>query len=230
MAEKPIFFKPWKIKVIQEWDFEKQGPMQTRRDPFIILPSPARIEKYEPHETGWMTLLPKDKGKTIWLPTSNSGKTGIFEPRYLTSCYQPGDHLWVREAWFPFALDRPEGSYYHLTHYQAIYTGKLPHGEHWHSPMMMHKNRARLWLEVLDVKVERVQDIPHKDAIAEGIKEWIESLPPKKCEEFELREQQLSISQLAYSYLWDIIYKKKPEFQWQANPWVWVYALRRIEK
>ena len=103
----------------------------------------------------------------------------------------PGDRLWVREPWAteagydwtkPRDLPRvyPPGD--NACGMQAAtiwYSDELgsmktfPRGPELHgrirSPRFMPKWAARLWLELTDVRVERVQDISVMDCVAEGI-------------------------------------------------------------
>lgn len=82
---------------------------------------------------------------------------------------------------------------------------------------------SRILLEIVSVRVERIQEITHDDAIAEGVDAYIESLKDKTA---ELREQSLSLKQLAFSYLWDSAYPGS----WDRNDWVWVIEFRRINE
>jgi hypothetical protein len=206
MREKPIFFKPWKIKVIQEWDFEKQGPMQTRR---VVKPFPGGIV--------FTTELSKK------------------------APYQPGDHLWVWEVWCDggreYEDDTPEAPCYQWIGYRLdnqsilyrvgdakiIEVDILDDDEDikWRSPIYMPKWASRLWLEVLDVKVERVQEISEGDAYREGVQQtWDIYYPP--VEDICFRA--------GFYTTWNDIYKKKPEYQWDKNPWVWVYEFRKLKE
>lgn len=74
-------------------------------------------------------------------------------------------------------------------------------------------------LQILNVRVERLQKISHDDCIAEGTRECAGH------KEFELREQRLTVAQLAYSYLWDSISK---EYPWSSNPLVFAYEFKPI--
>lgn len=79
----------------------------------------------------------------------------------------------------------------------------------------MPKEAARIWLKVVDVRVERLQDITPDEAINEGTKE---QFPPLAVDEF--RE------------IWNATIKK-PDldcYGWEANPWVWVIEFERCEK
>jgi len=83
---------------------------------------------------------------------------------------------------------------------------------------------SRILLEVKTVRVERVRDVSHNDALAEGIDAWIDTLNDKTG---ELRAQRLTLKQLAFSYLWDSINVKRG-FGWDVNPWVWVVTFKQV--
>jgi hypothetical protein len=131
--------------------------------------------------------------------------------------YQLRDRLWVREAHFQskgiggYAAgvdpDRdPDGATIDIA-YKAgpDYGADVP----WASGALMPRWASRLTLIVTDVRVQRVQYISEADAIAEGAPE---------CD--------IPIDHLCagargnFSRLWDTIYAKRPEHQWEANPWV----------
>ena len=88
----------------------------------------------------------------------------------------------------------------------------------------MFKKDARLSLEVLDVRVERVRDISEGDAQAEGFMGWYQPLHPDDGS----TDGRLPSDE--FKEYWNTIHKKKPEYQWEANPWVWMYEFKKIEK
>lgn len=101
--------------------------------------------------------------------------------------------------------------------------------------IFMPQAYARIFLKVINVRVERLQDISEEDAIAEGIEQvggeaslspWRNYLKGKKGEML----QHCSSPKRSYQTLWDSINKKEPEKQWQANPYVFIYEFERIEK
>ncbi|MBD1229259.1 hypothetical protein [Xenorhabdus griffiniae] len=76
-------------------------------------------------------------------------------------------------------------------------------------------------LEITDVRVERLQDISRKDAIAEG--------GPPSHTSIDAVSQQFGFPDFSRSWFaqtWWSIYDKE---SWAANPWVWVIEFRRIE-
>ena len=91
----------------------------------------------------------------------------------------------------------------------------------------MPKKYARIWLEVTDVRVERVQDISEEDAIAEGIKNVGETDWPKY--EVKGNDKLTNYPQVALAELWDSLNAKRG-FGWDINPFVWVNEFKRIER
>jgi hypothetical protein len=104
--------------------------------------------------------------------------------------------------------------------------------EHWmarRTAMFMPKSMARTWLEITEVRVERLQDISEEDAIAEGIE------PIHEGAKHLWRNYSTSMNEpgwfpdprRSYQSLWDSINKKKQP--WSKNPWVWVISFLRIK-
>jgi hypothetical protein len=88
----------------------------------------------------------------------------------------------------------------------------------WRSPRFMPKAAARLFLEVKNVRVERLQAITEEDARAEGI------LPdtPFKDMGYQWTARDNFIE------LWDTLYAKRGH-PWRDNDWVFVYSFGRID-
>ena len=74
---------------------------------------------------------------------------------------------------------------------------------------------VRIWLEVINVRVKRLQDINVKDITAEGINDGLNNRCPK-------------IARNNFKALWDSINGKK--YPWDSNPWVWVIKFKVIKK
>ena len=83
------------------------------------------------------------------------------------------------------------------------------------SPLFLPKKFARIWLEVVSVRFERVQDISLEDIRKEGL-----SFPA---------EMDGSIMRTEFKQLWDSINGKRPGCSWVNNLWVWVVEFRRIK-
>ncbi len=89
----------------------------------------------------------------------------------------------------------------------------------WRSPLFMPAWAARYFIQITDVKPQRLQEINFRDTEAEGI--WIYEDPWKA--------KGLSVSQcrMRYARLWDSI---NPDYPWASNPWVWVYNFIRTKE
>lgn len=109
------------------------------------------------------------------------------------------DILYVRETW----AKSMEGTYMYKATDNPIIIDR------WHPSIHMPKEAARLFLRVIGVRVERLQDIDDDGVVAEGL---------KIGDDFDV--------------LWDSTIKKAdlPLYGWDANPWVWVIEFERCEK
>jgi hypothetical protein len=125
-----------------------------------------------------------------------------------------GDSLWVRETW-AHIYERADGQRFterrdwvtykrHWIEYRATSEEPPPT---WRSPIHMSRATSRIQLNVSAVRVERLHDIKHADAAAEG---W----PGPD-------EKHLNASSW-YAALWDSINAKRAP--WASNPWVWVIS------
>lgn len=127
-----------------------------------------------------------------------------------------GDHLWVREAW------RTESD-----HYNDLSPSQLSGEEtilyaadaDWslnksvgraRASMHMPRWASRILLEVVSVRVERLQAITKADAEAEGVAPW--------------RDEKIAHVAM-YRELWESI--NGPN-SWAANPWVWRIEFKRL--
>lgn len=132
------------------------------------------------------------------------------------------DHLWVREtAGLLDQGDDPKGNirwveiYYKAggenRHFRRSDFGPYKYVV-WTSSRFMPRWASRITLEITSVRVERLQDISTKDAIAEG---W-----PGEDEPFRLGE-----AKHWFQALWDSI-NAKNAFGWDVDPWVWVIEFK----
>lgn len=133
---------------------------------------------------------------------------------------QPGDRLWVREAWKATAIhDRTKPS--DLNPATPIYftaDDRLWPVARYRPGMHMPRWASRLTLTVTDVRVQRLSAITSEDAIAEGVQPLSGST---------LRWQQWSGMEghaapnpvAAYGLLWGALHTKPGE-TWADDPWV----------
>jgi hypothetical protein len=135
----------------------------------------------------------------------------------------PGDRMWVRETWqhsnHPFGPYEPDC----LTFYRADYLDDplgpdLERSEdgirrQWRPSIHMPRAACRLELEIIGVRVERLNDCSEADAACEG------AGAPLACEGPDTPNRTM------FSRLWDSI---NGAGAWEANPWVWVVEFKRI--
>lgn len=124
----------------------------------------------------------------------------------------PGDILYIRETWSPVFI-RPRRYLYKV---ECKDVENLP--IKWHPSIHMPKEATRIWLEVTDVRVERLQEMWASDVPKEGI--YFNK--PTTADEMLM----------AFAKLWNSTIKKSDldSYGWNANPWVWVIEFERCKK
>jgi len=156
---------------------------------------------------------------------------------------QPGDRLWVRETYYAFGRwetrfsakkKRDEWHFVDMTRdtdrlYQfgtesiepclrARDPGILP--TWWKRPsIFMPRDASRILLEIVSVRVERLQDISDDDAEDEGTRIW--------APEVQKNGNKFPSIRSAWQALWESI---NGAGSWDVNPWVWVVEFRRIKQ
>lgn len=137
----------------------------------------------------------------------------------------PGDALWVREAWgihsrhtdeippqkrseLPRPLDIDRTKWAH--HYRA--DGNLESA--WYPSIHMPRWASRITLEIVDVRVERLQDISDENIYAEGL-DYAKGSEGEWGNEFAQEE---------FQQIWESI---NGAGSWDANPFTWVVEFRK---
>lgn len=197
--DKPISFKPEMVQAIlsgrktQTRRVIKQGYFPDGQKAAAIYPA---------RELGWIAWAPFDSPGLAEF-TKKAYKHGFPCPYG-----QPGDRLWVRETWMywgslkePPILYRADGDWA---------------GGAWRPSIHMPRKYSRLTLEVVEVRVQRVQEITEDDAVAEGME-----VVPIGTATWSNRQ--------SFSIYWDQINGKRG-FTWASNPWVWVVEFKVVEK
>lgn len=136
---------------------------------------------------------------------------------------QPGGQLWVRETWMPETEQGiPTGAYIYKATDNPEKDGEQ--SLRWKPSIHMPKSAARLFLKIIDIRVERVQEITDSDALAEGI-EWDEACPEECSNGYCPGAYERPVE--SFEYLWNHINKKRG-YSWESNPWVWVVTFKRL--
>lgn len=151
------------------------------------------------------------------------------------SPYQPGDILYIREAWHKYTKRVGKGENCHLAEfygYKASVKDSEDSNEPWRPSIHMPKEAARIWLKVTNVRVERLQDITEEQAKSEGIsEEWAMAWWNPSYNDPDSGGYPEYRKTFAWD-LWDSTIKKEDinRYGWEANPWVWVIEFERCEK
>lgn len=200
-VERPILFSSQMVRAII--DGQKT---QTRR---LIKGVPADFIHYTPleHFDGSIGAIFSSKPEI-----TNGIEVGTIYCPY----GKPGDKLWVRETWASY------GSPARITSYRADRDTPLTGGK-WSPSIHMPRWASRITLEIVGVRVERLQDIGKdgrkaRDVLAEGI---TPELIANERKWFHADDSPA----IAYSRLWESINGKG---SWRANPWVWVVEFKPL--
>nr|DAY81834.1 MAG TPA: ASCH domain protein [Caudoviricetes sp.] len=156
---------------------------------------------------------------------------GKNEPCIRKAPYQPGDTLYVRETW----KKAPNGYYY----YEDWQRGDIADLTKWKPSIHMPKEAARIWIKIMNVRVERLQEMKPVDVIKEGaysdcwdcLNTYGES-GSQCCYGTEEQCSQCDEVMMEWEKLWTSTIKKSNlnRYGWDANPWVWVIEFERCEK
>ncbi|MHC4121982.1 MAG: hypothetical protein ACYSSI_00280 [Planctomycetota bacterium] len=157
-----------------------------------------------------------------------------------------GDRLWVRETFQPILAkgieiydyekyDYKTGKGYEINYVATNGAIEWIDGDDNISQkcfpsIHMPKWATRIWLEITNIRVERVQDISEEDAKAEGVE-------PEKVRCRDLagivyggnQWRDFWLYKAGFKTLWDSLNAKRG-YSWESNPWVWVIEFKVIKK
>jgi len=144
---------------------------------------------------------------------------------------EPGDRLWVREAWAadaqvdavaPRDLSQGEPIRYpadgavRQTGCSMVTPGKGRPSIH------MPRWASRILLEITAVRVERLQAISDEQALAEGVRPYPDHAEFGEWYHVEGIETYSAEPSKSFELLWN-----STGGDWDANPWVWVVEFKR---
>ena len=141
---------------------------------------------------------------------------------------QPGDRLWVRETWREFIDSECVDGVRHELGRDVLYRADGDSSKFaWRPSIFMPRWASRIVLEVVSVRVERLNDISETDCWAEGAEEVIHLFDgPSQAEMANRLGLCLEDAKPLYALLWESI---NGAGSWDKNPWVWVVEFKRIE-
>lgn len=117
-------------------------------------------------------------------------------------------------------------AYWEQCHYKATDPNPELVNEHtdemlgWRSPRFMPRWASRLTLELLGVRVERLQEISEEDALAEGVASTAIFGHGDTIIAGEYARER-------FPRVWDALNAKRG-YSWESNPFVWALTFRRI--
>lgn len=226
MKERPIIFSPPMVRAILRKDLPKT---QTRR--VMNIDETGKFTGFYPNKQSirvrggsWVGL---DDTGLIWRPFAGSGIVKATAKEWSTWCPYGGlgDRLWVKEGWRPYichscALTSCDCGDV-IVKYVADGTekyfedGEIP--DKWTMPkaaakhavtcLFMPRWASRILLEIVDIRVEKLNDISDEDAKREGF-------GPRSA-------------RALFKGYWDTLNIKR--CPWSANPWVWLVEFQRVQ-
>jgi hypothetical protein len=159
---------------------------------------------------------------------------------------QPGDRLWVKEKWrapksldnlsptaiAEKAIDAGYAKPWAPIQYEADEVRRDWNRIDWPEPgktrVSIHMPRwaSRITLEIVNIRVERLQDISETDALAEGV-ERVEGEDGFKVYAKPWGKILKALNAgTSYRSLWESL---NGPGSWDLNPWVWVVEFKRLE-
>lgn len=203
MKERPILFSGEMVRAIL--DGRKS---QTRRI----------VKRRAKDEGEWLSIRP-DRGYT----------PETIAAQFPCPYGSVGDRLWVRESFSfreydPSIIEEMDPIFWYWADGNPAW-GNFS----WPKPSIhMPREACRAVLEVVAVRVERLQDITSADAWQEGVRPvGVAEHPGDGCDDRWENPEALTLD--AFRDLWDGI-NKKSGHGWDANPWVWVIEFQRLDE
>lgn len=145
---------------------------------------------------------------------------GFFDPGIICPYGKRGDILWVRETFKELVPTFGSTEKYA---YRADGV-ELAKGEKWTPSIHMPRVACRLFLEILDVRAERLSRIGEDAAQAEGVQQltmgWLSSWV-----DYTGQSERTMLASASFLTLWESIYGKESV---DLNPWVWVIKFKRL--
>jgi len=142
---------------------------------------------------------------------------GNFDETLKKSILKIGSIIWVRET---FNTNYNDTGFI----YKADYKEPAKNKQFWKPSLFMPKAACRIFLEVTDIRIERLNEISERDSIEEGI-EYSTEFGYKLYSKNSFFSKHLSARD-CYMSLWELINGKG---SWLENPFVWVYSFKIVE-
>lgn len=202
VKEYPILFKAPMVKAILD-----DKKTMTRR---LVKPQPMGGVRASPFAPSGVEDM---HGREVRCPYAKERlwvKETFLHATYV-SLTESGDHRMSRANLVEYVADGAQPRYLHPGVGGSPYMQKRP-------SIFMPRWASRVNLEVVGVKVERLQDIGHEDAIAEGVED-------KDAGNYGFPVTSYAIGN--FRLLWESI---NGAGSWVLNPYVWAIEFKRIQE
>lgn len=238
MAELPILMSGPMVRAVLEG-----RKTQTRR---VLKPQPdKRCGGFQFVGTDTKTGRPMFESRDL----DGNGYAGFpagpnFVTPYPRIGFGAGDLLYVRETWAPLdALQTGNDPGTTVELHGCFFRAEDPDvGEHidrWRPSIHMPKELARIWLEVTEVRIQRLQEISDADAIAEGAQRFPDvplgeftrnrkPAPRWSMESPVTTDHCLLTARYAFGNFWNKLADESS--RWDASPWVAAYTYKRVRR
>ncbi len=167
-----------------------------------------------------MLVYPDGKLHACFIPNHPDSIHGIFS----AACPfgQVGDLLWVRET----VSINAHGFVSYKANYIDHKKGAWPNIK-WTPSIHMPKKATRIWLEITDINVERLQSISKDSAKSEGILLLQKDSAGELYKDYYGRHLGIFDPRESFASLWKSIDGVE---SWDHNPWVWVIKFKKTTK
>ena len=206
---------------------------QTRRLTGLDYPNSAPDEFVLQQQVGdkfFFARKDTNVGGVVTCPYRVGERRYIREPHYLYGRWKRGGQTKTGKVKYRFVADRTKGACYPNNPPPRVCTRKSVVGWFRRPGMFMFEWAARSIVEIVEVRIQRVQEISEEDAIAEGIERIGGSFsctPWKNYRIGQPGEMSMHCSAPARSFmtLWESIHGPGA---WGRNDWVAAVTMRRV--
>jgi len=153
--------------------------------------------------------------------------------------YQVGEVVYVQERFYVRG-----GAVFYKASYAS--SDDIHNHTNWKPPHEMQEHQARYFLKIKSIKVERLQDISEEDCFKEGLinfgyvmqfgrkigvsEEYTDGYQHGLSYEDLCMDEEIEFEKFCFKWhIWNNLPYKAP-YDWNSNPYVFVYELERVER
>lgn len=172
-------------------------------------------------------------GNNIYIEDEDGNHFNILETTWAK--YKVDDILYVRETFKTFSnitMNDEVGVIYKADNKEVIlpcnknYECEYVFFNKWRPSIHMPKKYARIFLKVINVRVERLQDIDNDGFFAEGFKQYSTNILLENFNNGTLSKLKDGVKKW-WIELWNST--AKDGYKWEDNPYVFVYEFERLK-